>query len=94
MVLARELSDVIRIVVNFASAADTIIEAIDREAKPSDPCPPCAHAHPGGYVAGSHLSNRPQVERDDISSNRHPALAFCWSMIFSENRYPLFGIML
>jgi hypothetical protein len=33
-------------------------------------------------------------ERDDFSSNRHPALAFSWSMIFSENRYPLFGIML
>src|SRR5262245_29681953 len=30
-------------------------------------------------------------ERDDFSSNRHPALACCWSMIFSENRYPLFG---
>src|SRR5215510_4214900 len=29
-----------------------------------------------------------------FSSNRHPALAYCWSMIFSENRYPLFGIML
>ena len=23
-------------------------------------------------------------ERDDFSSNRHPALAYCWSMIFSE----------
>src|SRR5262245_32323405 len=34
------------------------------------------------------------LERDDFSSNRHPALAFCWSMIFSENRCPLFGIML
>jgi hypothetical protein len=33
-------------------------------------------------------------ERDDLSSNRHPALGFCWSMIFSENRCPLFGIML
>ena len=29
-----------------------------------------------------------------VSSNRHPALAYCWSMIFSENRNPLFGIML
>src|SRR5581483_942928 len=28
------------------------------------------------------------------SSNRHPALARCLSMILSENRYPLFGIML
>src|SRR5207302_8138939 len=27
------------------------------------------------------------------SSIRHPTLASCWSMIFSENRYPLFGIM-
>ncbi len=31
------------------------------------------------------------LERDDFSSNRHPALSFfCLSMIFSENRYPLF----
>src|SRR5215471_4731477 len=34
------------------------------------------------------------LERDDFSSNRHLALAYWWSMIFSENRYPLFGIML
>src|SRR5260370_31070178 len=34
------------------------------------------------------------LERDDFSSNRHPALPYCWSMIFSENRFPLFGIML
>jgi len=34
------------------------------------------------------------IERDDFSSNRHPALSFCLSMIFSENRYPLFWIML
>jgi hypothetical protein len=34
------------------------------------------------------------LERDDFSSNRHHALAFCLSMIFSENRWPLFGIML
>jgi len=35
-----------------------------------------------------------QLERDDFSSNRHPALAFCLSKIFSENRFPLFRIML
>jgi len=35
-----------------------------------------------------------RLERDDFSSNRHLALAYWWSMIFSENRYPLFGIML
>jgi hypothetical protein len=34
------------------------------------------------------------LERDDFSSNRDPALAYWWSMIFPENRYPLFGIML
>jgi hypothetical protein len=34
------------------------------------------------------------LERDDFSSNRHLALSFCLSMIFSENRYPLFRIML
>jgi 2-deoxy-D-gluconate 3-dehydrogenase len=34
------------------------------------------------------------LEHDDFSSNRHRALYYCWSMIFSENRYPLFGIML
>ena len=33
-------------------------------------------------------------EQDDFSSNRHPALSFCLSMIFSENRCPLFRIML
>jgi hypothetical protein len=30
----------------------------------------------------------------NLSSNRHPALSFCLSMIFSENRYSLFRIML
>ena len=33
------------------------------------------------------------LERDDLSSNRHPALSIYLSMIFSENRYPLFRIM-
>jgi hypothetical protein len=33
-------------------------------------------------------------KRDGFSSNRHPALGYFWSMMFSENRYPLFGIML
>ena len=28
------------------------------------------------------------LKRDDFSSIRHRALAYCWSMIFSENRYP------
>src|SRR5712691_9168746 len=34
------------------------------------------------------------LERDDFSSNRHPASSFCLSITFSENRYPLFRIML
>ena len=42
----------------------------------------------GGTVEESRL------EDDDFSSNRHLALSFCLSMIFSENRYPLFRIML
>jgi hypothetical protein len=33
------------------------------------------------------------LKRDDFSSNRHRALAPCLSMIFSENRCTLFGIM-
>jgi hypothetical protein len=36
-------------------------------------------------------NERPQ--RDDVSSNRHPSPAFYLSMIFAENRLPLFGIM-
>src|SRR5262249_38924400 len=35
-----------------------------------------------------------RLKRDGFSSNRHPALGYCWSMMFSENRCPLFGIML
>jgi hypothetical protein len=35
-----------------------------------------------------------RLKRDGFSSNRRPALGYCWSMMFSENRYPLFGIML
>src|SRR6266853_1937291 len=31
------------------------------------------------------------LERDDFSSNRHPTLACCWSMIFSENRFHFSG---
>ena len=34
------------------------------------------------------------LERDGFSSHRHHALTYSWSMMFSENRYPLFGITL
>jgi hypothetical protein len=39
-------------------------------------------------------THRAELKRDGFSSNRHPALGYCRSMMFSENRYPLFGIML
>ena len=35
-------------------------------------------------------ARRPALKRDDFSSNRHLALGYSWSMIFSENRCPLF----
>jgi len=35
-----------------------------------------------------------ELERDGFRLNRHHALDLWWSMIFSENRYPLFRIML
>jgi hypothetical protein len=34
------------------------------------------------------------LERDDISFAHHQAPGSLWSMIVSENRFPLFGIML
>jgi hypothetical protein len=33
-------------------------------------------------------------QRDDVLLNYHPDPHLCWSMLFSEKRYPLFGIML
>src|SRR5262245_65101376 len=39
-------------------------------------------------------SDQVLLKRDDFSSNRHHALAYCLSMIFSEHRYPLFRIIL
>jgi len=40
------------------------------------------------------VSIRIWLERDANSLNHCPALAFCLRMICSENRFPLFGIML
>jgi hypothetical protein len=34
------------------------------------------------------------LERDGFKLNHHRTPDLCWSMIFSENRYPLFRIML
>jgi hypothetical protein len=33
-------------------------------------------------------------KRDEITTNRHRAFGYCLSMIFSENRFALFRIML
>jgi len=33
------------------------------------------------------------LKRNEICMNRHPALGWCWRMIFSENRFALFPIM-
>jgi len=35
-------------------------------------------------------NNASDLERDDFSSSRHPALSFCLSMIFSEKPVPTF----
>jgi hypothetical protein len=34
------------------------------------------------------------LNQEDVSLNRHPGSALRWSMILSENRFPLFGITL
>jgi hypothetical protein len=34
------------------------------------------------------------LKRDEMRMNRHRALAYCLSMIFPENRFALFRIML
>jgi hypothetical protein len=52
-----------------------------------------ADARGGTLEAGGCPEARSALKRDAFSSNRHPALGYFWSMMFSENRYP-FGIML
>ncbi|WP_342729971.1 histidine kinase [Bradyrhizobium sp. B117] len=44
-------------------------------------------------VAGRRI-HRPVLKRDGMKVNYHRALGYCLSMIFSENRYALFRIML
>ena len=54
-------------------------------------CPPTARPRFSGAVTRTlqfHRNRNPPLERDDFFSNRHPALAYWWSMIFSENRDP------
>jgi hypothetical protein len=53
------------------------------------------HGFSLAFAAGCHsLRCRVLLERDDFSSNRHPALSFLFEHDLSENRYPLFRIML
>jgi hypothetical protein len=57
-------------------------------------------ARPNGGIAsdvdetGAVQAPENALERDHLKLNRHRALDLWWSMIFSENRYPLFRIML
>jgi hypothetical protein len=37
------------------------------------------------FLAGNPGGDFPLLERDDFSSNRHPALIYSLSMVFSEN---------
>src|SRR6266566_6315768 len=37
---------------------------------------------PASFSAKMHFATETSLERDDFSSNRHPALSFCLSMIF------------
>jgi hypothetical protein len=40
------------------------------------------------------IRNDKSLKRDEIETNRHRALALCLRMIFSENRFTFFRIML
>jgi hypothetical protein len=48
---------------------------------------------PAGFPQIS-LALYPAESRMTFSSNYHPALIIWWSMIFSENWFPFFGIVL
>jgi hypothetical protein len=52
-----------------------------------------ANRRPSSDQVRGQASPEHALKRDDFPSDRHHALAHCLSMIFSENRYPLFGIM-
>jgi hypothetical protein len=45
-------------------------------------------------AAGSLFLDVHNVKQRDPKRDCHPALGYYWSMMISENRYPLFGIML
>jgi hypothetical protein len=54
--------------------------------------PDCGEHSERDFLNDRHAELRP-ARADDFSLNRPPALAFCLSMIFSENRCALFWIM-
>jgi hypothetical protein len=47
-----------------------------------------------GDALGARTSRGRRLKRDKIAMNRHRALGCCLRMIFSENRFALFRIML
>jgi hypothetical protein len=49
---------------------------------------------PGRSRATERLGADDALKRDEIGTNRYRALALCSRMIFSENRFTLFRIML
>src|SRR6266481_8937470 len=83
--------------------SDASSKGLQRRRLPIRRPPEARHRRPEARYGGlaRHASKmarqvppRAWLERDDFSANRHPALSFCLSMIFSENRFPLFRIML
>jgi hypothetical protein len=54
---------------------------------------PSGVEHHGERVAGEAPIGE-HIESDETPAHESLRLAYCWSMIFSENRCPLFGIML
>src|ERR1700720_2781077 len=60
-----------------------------RQRAPSDSESLVEH-YPSGSNKGAALEAMPPLERDDFSSNRHPALGYCLSMTFVRKPVPTF----
>ena len=93
----RELVDVLSARAGRADEAFLDVALVDRDG--AGDADHSANLHRRGRAwlrAADRAGENFALKRDDFSSNRHRALTStsCWSMIFSENRYPLFGIML
>src|SRR5579871_265990 len=71
-----------------------MVKTVAMAASPDTRAPHAALNCCGMPIQDDEVSRRRSVlERDSFRLNRYPALDSCWRMIFSENRYPLFGIM-